>query len=363
VPRKLSSELFDKVYTASHIDAVRTHVKQYRDMGIAVIPRNFMTKGNGIEWKQYQDRAPTDEEVNQWFYSSETMQNVAAVLGPVSGNLLDIDVDGDTGCARASRALSDLGYCNNHLRGCLINTFMTRSGSHHGFHFLLRVDKRLFDDDENDDAPFHRYLFSRAKEDLWTGNGEHQGISLLWKGSLAILALSVHESGKMQFYSWNHKAPQTIMTAKELKELFSIFSDGEKETLWDRKKRDFAKKCQREERNNSPDTIPLTGFGELGGPTAAGMRTQIEDKDKEFMLKLLMKNNRYRKGNRHKITMGVAGYLRWHSYTKEAALKFINFVCDFFHDEERESRRRAVEDTYSKPTEEVAWRTWLDGID
>jgi hypothetical protein len=61
--------------------------------------------------------------------------------------------------------------------------------------------------------------------------------------------------------------------------------------------------------------------------------------------------------------MGIAGFLRWHSYTKEAALKFIDFVCDFFHDEERESRRRDVVDTYSKPLEEIAWRTWLDGID
>lgn len=362
MPRKLSSELFDKVYAASHVDAVRTHVEQYRKMGIAVIPRDFMTKGKGIEWKQYQDTPPTDKEVNEWFFSSDTMHNVAAVLGPVSGYLLSIDCDGDAGCMRASKGLSDLGYANN-LRTTLLHTMMTRSGSHHGYHFLLRVDPRLFDDDEHDDAAFHRYLFSRAKEDLWIGQGPHEGISLLWKGSLAVLAPSVHESGKMQFYSWNGKPPQTIMTAKELKELFSIFSDSEKETLWDRKKRDFAKKCEREERNNTPDTIPLTGFAELGAAAQGLMRRQIADNDKEFLLKMLMKNNRYRKGNRHNIAMGVSGYLRWHGYMKESALNFIDFVCDFFYDEERDSRRRDVEDTYSKPIEEIAWRTWLDGID
>lgn len=355
--------LFDKVYTASHIDAVRTHVKQYRALGISVIPREFMTKGKGINWKEFQTRRPTDDECPQWFFATDTMYNIAAPLGPVNDYLLDIDVDGDAGCARAAKALSDLGYANN-LRTTLLHTMMTKSGSGHGFHFLLRVDPRLFDDDENEDAPFHRYLFSRAKEDLWTGKGEHEGISLLWKGSLAVLAPSVHESGKMKFYSWNGKRPQVIMSGKELKELISIFSDGDGETLWDRKKRDFAKKCEREERNNSPDTIPLTDFAALGAMAAAAQgRRQISDKDKEYLLKLLMKNNRYRKGNRHKITMGVAGYLRWRGYTEDAALRYIDFVCDFFHDEERESRRRDVTDTYSKPIEEIAWRTWLDGID
>jgi hypothetical protein len=38
-------------------------------------------------------------------------------------------------------------------------------------------------------------------------------------------------------------------------------------------------------------------------------------------------------------------------------------MCAFFHDEERDSRRRDVIDTYSKPIEEIAWRSWLDGID
>jgi hypothetical protein len=364
-------ELFNGMHTASHIDAVRKHVKAYRDMGIAVIPREFMSKGNGEEWKRYQTEPPTEAEIQEWFFSSETkLVNVAALLGPVSGNLLAIDVDGEAGQARMSKALSRLGFCNN-LRGVLINTMMTRSGSRRGFHFLVRVDPQLLDDDnEKVDALFHRYLLGRAKQDLWTGEGEHEGISLLWKGSLSVLAPSVHPDGKCNFYVWNHKAPQTIMTAKELKELFSIFSSDGEETLWDRKKREWAKRCDRDERNNSPDTIPLTSFADSLGAAATAaasqgllLRRQIADNDKEFLFKMLMKNNRYRKGNRHKIAMGVAGYLRWHGYVKEAALNFIDFMCDFFHDEERDSRRRDVEDTYSKPIEEIAWRSWLDGID
>jgi hypothetical protein len=358
----MTSELFEKVYTASHVDAVRKHVKAYRGMGIAVIRRDFMTKGNGEEWKEFQNRPPTDEEIHEWFFSNDKLHNVAAVLGPVSGNLLAIDVDGEAGQMRMSEALSDLGYCNN-LRGVIINTFMTRSGSRKGFQFLVRVDPQLLDDDnEKVDAPFHWYLLGRGMQDLWVGEGQHEAISLLSKGSLSVLAPSIHPSGKCQFYAWNGRGPATITTAKELKELFSIFSDGE-ETIWDKRKREWQKRCNREERNNSPDTIPLTGFAELGGPAAAAPRTQIADNDKEFLLKMLMKNNRYRKGNRHKITMGVAGYLRWHGYTKDLAFKLVDFICDFFHDEERESRRRDVEDTYSKALEEVAWRTWLNDID
>jgi hypothetical protein len=360
----MSSELFDQVYTSSHIQAVRKYMKIYRDMGIAVIPREFMTKGNGEGWKEYQDRAPTDNEVNKWFYDSDKLWNIAAILGPTSHNLLCVDVDGEGGQRRMEKALVDLGWGNN-LRGVFRHTYMTRSGSKKGFHFLVRVDPQLLDDDnEKVDAPFHRYLlFGRAKQDLWIGEGEHQGISLLSKGSLSVLAPSIHPSGKCNFYVWNNKPIQTIRTRKELEELFSILSDGQ-QTLWNKKKREWRKRCNQEERNNSPDTIPLTGFGELGAAAGAvAHRTQIADADKQFLLTLLLKNNRYRKGNRHKIAMGVAGYLRWHSYTKEAALKLIDFMCDFFHDEERESRRRDVEDTYAKPIEEVAWRTWLDDID
>jgi hypothetical protein len=339
-------------------------------MGICVIPREFMSKGNGKEWKQYQDRAPTDKEVNEWFYNDSnntTMWNIAAVLGPASGNLLAVDVDGTGGQMRMSKALSDLGWCNN-LRGVLLNTFMTRSGSRKGFHFLVRVDQRLLEDDNEEvDAPFHRYLLGRSKQDLWLGEGEHEGISLLSKGSLSVLAPSIHPSGKCNFYAWNGKEPETIRTVKELKELFSILSDGEETTLWDKRKREWHKRCNREECNNSPDTVPLTSFAESflgGGVASAGqLRGQISDEDKQFLLKLLMKNNRYRKGNRHNIAMGVSGYLRWHGYTQDAALKFIDFVCDYFHDEERDSRRHDVIDTYSKPIEEIAWRSWLDGID
>jgi hypothetical protein len=367
----MGQELFEKVYAESHLSATRKHVAMYRQMGFSLIPLHFQTKKPVVDWTPYQTTPPTETEIQNWFFADTTsadkdkkgplLYNLAVVLGPVSGNLFGIDIDGFSAQARYSKGLADLGYCNNNLRTTLLHTFMTRSGSHKGYHALFRVSDELLQEDD-----FYRnLLLGKASQPLWQGQGEHKEIKFLGRGSLAVLPPSIHPSGKCQFYVWNNKPPQLISTAKELAELFSIFSEGDSERAWNKRKCEWARKVDREQRNNSPDTIPLTSFADsfLGAAAGRGLRPRISDEDKQFLLKMLMKNNRYRKGNRHRITMGVAGFLRWRAYTMDAALKFIDFVCDFFHDEETDSRRRDVIDTYSKPIEEIAWRSWLDGID
>jgi hypothetical protein len=332
------SQLFDEVYASSHIAHTRKHVKAYRDLGIAVIPREFMTKGKGIEWKQYQTRPPTDEEVWKWFYDSaddKTLVNVAAVLGATSGNLLSIDVDGDAGQARFARALSDLGYANN-LRGVLLHTMMTRSGSRRGYHILLRVDQTLLDDKK--DGVFFRELLRPAKQDLWVGSGDHEAISLLYRGSLAVLAPSVHESGKCNFYAWNQKPPETIRTRKELLELFTLFRDNP-ETYLAKRKRQWRKR------------VKLYSGGGCGSCSQTEATKILTSEQTQSLLNLILP--KYRVGVRNNIVMLLSGDLYKNGYSLETALDLITTLCRTANDEEEESRLDTVRRTYAKSAAKV----------
>jgi Bifunctional DNA primase/polymerase, N-terminal len=339
------SELFNEVHTASHIDAVRKHVKAYRNMGICVIPREFMSKGNGMEWKQYQDTPPSDKDVDDWFYNSNnTMWNIAAVLGPVSGNLLAIDVDGDAGQMRMSKALSDLGWCNN-LRVTLMNTMMTRSGSKRGYHFLFRVSQELLEDEQN--GAFYRDLLLRpAQQPLWQGKGEHEEIKLLSKGSVAILAPSIHPSGRCNFYVWNGKAPQTIQSKKELLELFSIFSEDSPEKFWRNRRLRWKKRVQ-----------ALTA-GRGGSSSTEEATKVLTEEQTENLTKVTLPE--YKPGSRDDKVFRLSGELYKRGYSLDSAIDFFTRLCRAANDEEEESRLETIRRTYRKNAAEVAGLGTLD---
>ena len=62
--------------------------------GFSVIPVSKEKKAI-IEWKEFQERHPTEEEVSRWWTRTPDA-NVAIVTGAIS-NLLAIDVDTQTG--------------------------------------------------------------------------------------------------------------------------------------------------------------------------------------------------------------------------------------------------------------------------
>ena len=72
------------------IEAMKEHVELYRGLGFCVVPAPPGSKHPVLSWRQYQQRKPTDEEIEKWF-SRE--QNIAIVCGRVSGNLVVLDFD------------------------------------------------------------------------------------------------------------------------------------------------------------------------------------------------------------------------------------------------------------------------------
>ena len=78
-----------------HVGVGRAHGKSCTEPGKRPWP-------NEGRWKEYQDRLPTEDEVQRW-WQEHPLLNVGAALGPVSG-LVRIDVDGAGGEA----ALDDL---------------------------------------------------------------------------------------------------------------------------------------------------------------------------------------------------------------------------------------------------------------
>jgi hypothetical protein len=65
--------------------------QNYTTKGISCIPTDN-TKRSIVSWKQYQQRIPTQDEINQMF-DGPRVQGIAVICGAVSGNLEVIDVD------------------------------------------------------------------------------------------------------------------------------------------------------------------------------------------------------------------------------------------------------------------------------
>jgi len=77
---------------------------EYLDLGISVIPIIPRDKKPLIPWQEFQRRLPTEDEVYSWF-ECHPERNLAIVCGPVSGDLVVVDIDGRDGMTWAKENL------------------------------------------------------------------------------------------------------------------------------------------------------------------------------------------------------------------------------------------------------------------
>jgi len=69
-------------------------IKYYLRQDLCLIPCKYKSKEPTVSWKEYQQRKPSEAEINEWFYSGANY-NVGIVCGKVSNNLVVVDIDND----------------------------------------------------------------------------------------------------------------------------------------------------------------------------------------------------------------------------------------------------------------------------
>ncbi|MCA9109373.1 MAG: bifunctional DNA primase/polymerase [Planctomycetaceae bacterium] len=74
--------------SASHL----SKALEYHALGMSVIPLRPRTKIPALKWKEFQQRRPTETELQRWF-GNDSDKGLAVVLGEVSGGLVCRDFD------------------------------------------------------------------------------------------------------------------------------------------------------------------------------------------------------------------------------------------------------------------------------
>jgi len=77
------------------MDDIQQYIQKYVSLGFSIIPVQKGDKKPLVEWKTYQIRKPSQEEIDRWLnkYWRKGGANIGIVCGAVSGNLLVLDFD------------------------------------------------------------------------------------------------------------------------------------------------------------------------------------------------------------------------------------------------------------------------------
>lgn len=140
----------------------------YQNLGFSVVPQLPGAKQPRVKWKEFQNRLPTTDEIEEWWYRWPDA-GIAIVLGPVS-NLLAIDVDGPEAHQVLVARLGDVPIAPHVLSG---------SRKPHRYHLLFQ----------------HPDCNTGAKFTPW-----HHSLEFRGQGGIVIAPPSVHKSGHR--YVW-----------------------------------------------------------------------------------------------------------------------------------------------------------------
>ena len=150
----------------------------YTARGYSVIPIKYRDKKSLGEWKEYQKRRATKEELEKWFINNQV--NIAIICGRVSGNLVVLDFD------RKEKYKDFENELPEKWKKIFNSTPLVESGKGYHFYFRLKDPKLL---------PGPKI---RVREDL--------ELDVRGEGSYTLVPPSVHPSGKR--YRWIRGPPE-----------------------------------------------------------------------------------------------------------------------------------------------------------
>jgi hypothetical protein len=185
---------------------------KYHALDFPVFPAKHRSKSPAIEWKCYQTKRPTKEEVTSWFSNDNDSYNVAVVLGKISRGL-EIDIDGYGGKQRFDEITFQL---NNVLQSKIRSTMHVISANGSKLLFRFRSEE---------------WPNGICTKRLWKGEEEHDGIELRANGTYSIGLGSVHPNGVPYTLFDEKKGVPLELSKSELQELASKIGTNANEII------------------------------------------------------------------------------------------------------------------------------------
>ncbi len=286
--------------------------KYYLEQGFSVIPVIIVPisennpKGNkisAIEWKEFQNRHPTLEELEKWFKDpnfpalrgGKNKLGIAIVTGKRSGNLAVIDFDSEE---VRKEVLAELKEKHPDIYGKLLNTWIAETGK--GYHHYVKVVN-----------PDHDRFSNRI--------GIRPGVDIRANGGYVVAPPSPHPSGKV--YRFVNKPDKIAeLTWEEYLTLLS-FLEGKKKI------------------------VPKVEIKEEG-------KRELEESKIVEIVNLLRPI--YKVGYRDLIIFSLTGWLKKAGISYNSARKIVELLAE--KDEELNHRIYVLDRTYglrgNPPTEE-----------
>ncbi len=109
---------------------------EYLEHGLSIIPIIKGSKRPAINWKEYQERHPTKDEIRKWYTNRQL--DVALVAGRVSGNLEIIDIDNHQG--DADKIFWEWKEILNSTLPNVFDKLLIQKTQNGGLHIIYRAD-------------------------------------------------------------------------------------------------------------------------------------------------------------------------------------------------------------------------------
>ena len=277
------------------------YARYYVKHGLSVIPLKPRSKEPLVAWKQYQERLPSPNELEEWFKGRRA--NIAVVTGRVSGNLVVLDFDSKDSF---KAFVEKLKSASELLRIDINNTWIVETGK--GYHVYLRL----------------------PREDLVPSTKVRlvEGVDLKAEGGYVVAPPSTHPSGKQYRFI---EVDGELLGPPNISEPIELREEEWKELL----------------RLLAP--LETTRASRYKRPIKATKKLSEEQINK--VIELLKPY--YVKDYRNNIVFSLLGVLVKNRVDYESAYKLIDRLTLITNDEERNKRLYLVDYHYGRRAETV----------
>jgi len=280
---------------------VLEYAENYLAFGLSVIPLVFREKNPKLkEWKEFQTRLPTKEEIQEWFKNNDL--NIAIVCGRVSGNLVVLDFDDYEIYLKWLKKLSQ------DIKDILAQTWIVRTKRGVHIYFRLDCDEKTFEEK------------GKTKKNLQG----IKGLELRGEGTYVVAPPSIHPDGIRYEFIRGYSYPPLKIDLETFNKILNTLKERE-ETI-ETKKIELPKEFS-------------DIFIDFDKPLSPQQRTFLINVFRCFWIP----------GYRHKLTFALVGWLIKNRIKYEHAYNIISQIGLAENDEELfKDRLKNVGEQYFK---------------